>query len=112
LPAGARFTQKYFINTILPDIVHEKEQIFQRIHRSDSFAHTDNSMCHNGRNVTDELEVLRLDRVPHPPHSSDLSPCNFWLFGMLKQNIKDPMFPTIEEILDAIRHVWREVTLE
>jgi hypothetical protein len=22
------------------------------------------------------------------------------------------MFPTIEEILDAIRHVWREVTLE
>jgi hypothetical protein len=31
---------------------------------------------------------------------------------VLKQNIKDRVFPTIEEILDAITHVWREVTLE
>jgi histone-lysine N-methyltransferase SETMAR len=69
-------------------------------------------MCHNGRKVTDELEVLRLDRVPHPPYSPDLSPCDFSLFGMLKQKIKDRVFQTIEEILDAIRHVWRKVTFE
>jgi hypothetical protein len=31
---------------------------------------------------------------------------------MLKQNIKHLIFQTIEEILDAIRHFWREVTLE
>jgi hypothetical protein len=72
----------------------------------------DNSMCHNGRKVTDELEVLRLEGIPHPPYSPDLSPCDFWLFGVLKQNIKDQVFQTIEKILDAIRHVWREVTLE
>jgi hypothetical protein len=72
----------------------------------------DNSMCHNDRKVTDELEILRLDRVPHPPDSPDLSPCDFWLFGMLKQTIKDRVFQTIEEILDAIRQVRREVTLE
>jgi transposase len=88
LPLGARFAQEYFISTILPDIVHERGQIFRRVHRGDFFVHMDNSMCHNGHNgrkVTDELEVLRLNRVPHPPYSPDLSPCDFWLFGMLKQ---------------------------
>jgi hypothetical protein len=27
LPAGARFTQEYFINSILPDILDEKQRI-------------------------------------------------------------------------------------
>jgi hypothetical protein len=72
----------------------------------------DNSMSHNGRKVTDELEVLKLDRVPYLLYSPDVSPRDFWLFGMLKQDIKDRVFQTIEEILDAIRHVWRDVTLE
>jgi histone-lysine N-methyltransferase SETMAR len=112
LPLGASFTQEYFINTIRSDIVHESGQIFRRVHRGDLFVHIDNSMYHNDRKVTDELEVLKLDRVPHPPYSPDLTLCDFWLFDMLKQTIKDRVFQTIEEILDAIRHVWREVTLE
>jgi hypothetical protein len=71
-----------------------------------------NLMCHNGRKVTDELGNLKLDRVPHSPYSPDLSPCDFWLFGMLKQRIKDRAFAMIEEILNAVRDVWSGVTLE
>jgi hypothetical protein len=37
LPSGARFTQEYFINTILPDLVHERGQIFRRVNRGDFF---------------------------------------------------------------------------
>jgi histone-lysine N-methyltransferase SETMAR len=72
----------------------------------------DNSMCHNGRKVIDELENLKLVRVVHPPYSRDLSPCDFWLFGMLKQKIQDRVFDTTEEIVMAIRKVWNEVTFE
>jgi histone-lysine N-methyltransferase SETMAR len=72
----------------------------------------DNSMCHNGRKVTDDLENLKLDRVAHPPYSPDLSPCNLWLFSMLKQKIQDRVFETTEEILMAIRNVWSEATFE
>jgi hypothetical protein len=85
LPAGARFTQEYFINSILPDILDEKQRILRRNHGGDFFAHMDNSMCHNGRKVTDEFDNRKLQRVVHPPYSPDLSPCDFWLFGMLKQ---------------------------
>jgi hypothetical protein len=69
-------------------------------------------MCHNGRKVTDELENLKLVRVAHPLYSPYLSPCEFWLFGMLKQKTQDRVFDATEEILTAIRNVWSEVTFE
>jgi hypothetical protein len=110
LPPGARFTQEYFVNTIVPDIVDARREIFQRVRWGDFFVHMDNSMCHNGRKVADEFDDLKLDRVPHLPYSPDLSPCDFWLFGMLKHQIKDRSFRATEEILSAIRDLWNEVT--
>jgi histone-lysine N-methyltransferase SETMAR len=72
----------------------------------------DNSMCYNRRKVTDEFANLKLDCVPHPPYSPDLSLCDFWLFELLKQKIKDRMFQTVEEIKIAIHRVWDELTLD
>jgi transposase len=72
----------------------------------------DNSMCHNGRKVANELDNLKLDRVPHPPYSPDLSPCDFWLFNMLKQAIKDREFHAVEEIPSAFHEVSSQVTSE
>jgi hypothetical protein len=72
----------------------------------------DNSMCHNGRKITNELENLKLVRVAHSRYSPDLSPCDFWLSGMLKKKIQDRVFGTTEEILIAIRNVWSDVTFE
>jgi hypothetical protein len=45
--------------------------------------------------VTDEFDNLKLDRVHNPPYSPDLRMCDFWLFGMLKQKIKDRVFRCI-----------------
>jgi hypothetical protein len=72
----------------------------------------DNSMCHNGRKVTDEFDNRKLQRVAHPPYLPYLSPCDFWLFGMLKQKMKDREFSGVEEIMNAVQEIWREVTLE
>jgi histone-lysine N-methyltransferase SETMAR len=104
LPPGGKFTQDYFLNTAPRDIIHERGQILRRVLRGDFFVHMDNSMCHNGRKLTDELENLKLVRVAHPPYSRDLSPCDFRLFGMLKQKTQDRVFDTTEEILMATRN--------
>jgi hypothetical protein len=112
LPPGGRFTQDYFVNTVLPDIVHERGQILCRVRRGDSCVHMDSSRCDNGHKGIDELENLNLVRVAHPPYSRHLSPYDFRLFAMLKQNIQDRLFDTTEEIMMAIRKVWSEVTFE
>jgi hypothetical protein len=39
LPHGGRFTQDYFINTVLPDIAHERGRILRRVRRGDLSAH-------------------------------------------------------------------------
>jgi hypothetical protein len=44
LPPGARFTQEYFVNTIVPDIVDARREIFQRVRWGDFLVHMDNSM--------------------------------------------------------------------
>jgi hypothetical protein len=112
LPSHARFTQEYFVNDILPDIVETRGRICREVRSGELFVHMDNPMCHNRRKVTDELANLKLDRVPRPLYSPDLSPCNFWLFGMLNHKIKDPVFQTVEDIMTAVHRVWDELTLD
>jgi hypothetical protein len=112
LPPGARFTQESFINRILPDIINEMGRILQRVRRADFCLDMDNSMSDNRRKATDELDNLRRDRVPHPPYSPDLSPCNFWLFGMLKQAVKDREFHAVQEIESAFHEIWSQVISE
>jgi hypothetical protein len=72
----------------------------------------DNSICHNGRKVTDEFDNRKLQRVAHPPYLPDPSPCDFWPFGTLKQKMKDREFSGVEDIVNAVQEIWREVTLE
>jgi hypothetical protein len=73
LSFGARFNQNYFIKNTLPDIIEARGRIFYRFRRRAFFVHVDNLMCHNGRKVIDEPDNLKLDRVPHPPYSSNLT---------------------------------------
>jgi hypothetical protein len=35
--------------------------------------------------------------IPHPPHSPDLAPCDFFLFPKIKLTMKGSRFDTIEE---------------
>jgi hypothetical protein len=59
-----------------------------------------------------ELANMKLDRVPHLLYSPDLSPCDFWIFGKLKQKIKNRVFQRFEEIMIAVHRIWDELTLD
>jgi histone-lysine N-methyltransferase SETMAR len=50
--------------------------------------------------------------LPHPPYSSDISPCDFWLFGLLKGITKDREFHSHDEIEEAITVAWNDLTFE
>ena len=47
-------------------------------------------------------------RVPQPPHSPDLAPCDFWLFSKLRGR----RYETIEEIKEAVTKVIDTLTQE
>jgi hypothetical protein len=72
----------------------------------------DNSMCHNGAKITEKLEKRHIARAPHGAYSPDLSPCDFWLFGILKQKMKERIFQSEEQIFASVCESWDELTFE
>jgi len=48
------------------------------------------------------LADLHLHTAPHPPYSPDLAPCDFYLFGHLKDAISGRVFSNYEEMKEAV----------
>jgi hypothetical protein len=48
--------------------------------------------------------------IAAPTQSPDLSPCDFWVFGMLKGILKDREFHSHDEIEEAITMAWNDLT--
>jgi hypothetical protein len=44
------------------------------------------------------------------PYAPDISPCDFWLFGMLAGILKDQAFTSSNEIDKAITKTWNDFT--
>jgi hypothetical protein len=74
--------------------------------------HMDNSMCHNGSDVVSKFDRHHIARLAHLPYSPDLSPYNFWLFGMLTEILKDREFHSPDEIEEAITMAWNHLTFD
>jgi hypothetical protein len=58
---------------------------------------------------TDKLTEQHLKRTPHPADSPDLSPCDFFLFGSLKDKLIDEQYTTPEELFDEMAMVISEI---
>ena len=51
---------------------------------------------------------MDIKRVPHPPYSPELAPCDFWLFPKLR----GCRYKTIEEMKEAVTKVIDTLTQE
>jgi histone-lysine N-methyltransferase SETMAR len=114
LPKDSKFNQEYFINRVLACLNKEKKNYARRNPSSVlhlCIVHMDNSMCHNGEKIVGEFQRKDLTRMPHQPYSPDISPCDFWFFGMVKQQLKGQEFESHSEIEAAITRIWEDLTL-
>jgi hypothetical protein len=49
--------------------------------------------------------------VPQPPYFHDLAPCDFFLFGYLKQHLEGKYFTREDQIIAAVREVFDTIPL-
>ena len=49
--------------------------------------------------------IRRIGPLSWPPHSHDLTPCDFWLWGMVKERVYNRKFRDISDLKDRIRTV-------
>ena len=74
--------------------------------------HRDNVPVQNSILVTDYLTKMGIKTVPHPPFSSDLASCDFWLFPKLKEKLRGCRYEIIEEMKEAVKKVIDTLTQE
>jgi hypothetical protein len=107
LPKGRKFNQDYGLSTALPALVKEKRQLLRRKQGFSFLIYMDNSACHNCHKITEQLTTADIARALHPAYSPDLSSCNFWLFGFLKESMNGIESSIEDRIVAAMTTIWR-----
>jgi hypothetical protein len=75
----------------------------------DLTVHMHNSACYNGQKAVDKMRRNRMIHVYHPPDPPDLSPCEIWLCGVLKDRIKENVCwnaGEVEELVAVYGVMW------
>ena len=87
LEPGQTINHQYYIENCLQPVVEEikKERASRGAHGIK--LHHDNGTPHVHKAVSSYLESQGITVMPHPPNSPDLSPCDFCLFDIIKQNL-------------------------
>ena len=84
LPQGQSFNSDIFILNMLTPTLMEFMKNYKRAHMK---LHVDNCRVHNSKKTKNWLEENVVIKVPHLPYSHDLAPCDYFLFGYIKEKL-------------------------
>jgi transposase len=101
LPKGRTFNTEHYRDNILAALPQlQPEDDGRKL-----VVHPDNARAHTAQKCRTFCEENGLWLAAHPPYSPDLAPSDFFLFGYVKKRLKGMVFPSYEELLDAIGKV-------
>jgi hypothetical protein len=87
LPKGMKYSTTFFVESVIPDLAEHICQESRRKTFRGIVVHLDNARLHNSRKSETALPAAKVRRTPVQAYSPDLSPSNFFLFGMLKEQM-------------------------
>jgi hypothetical protein len=108
----ARFTQDHFICFVLSDLRKRAQNWRRRKHPIKLVVRMDNSRWHNGQKVLDKMRRNHMIGRDHAAFSPNLSSCDFWVSGVLRNRIKETVFRTVGKVEDCVCSFWSEATLD
>jgi hypothetical protein len=60
----------------------------------------------------ERIEELSFILVLQPPQSPDFAPCDFFLFGYLKQHLEGKHFTREDQMIAAVREFFDKIPLQ
>jgi transposase len=60
----------------------------------------------------EKIEELGFIMLPQPPYSPDLAPCDFFVFGYLKQHLEGKHFTREDQVIAAVREAFDKIPLQ
>jgi hypothetical protein len=98
LPRSPCMDTSYFAGEMiggLEDVCHPEGR---NPHERQRTLHFDNAPIRNKGTVMGQLEQSWVKRMGHPPYSTDLATCDFFLFGYMKEQLKGRSFAEEKEL--------------
>jgi hypothetical protein len=71
--------------------------------------HFDNAAIYCIGTVRDRMTIAELERMEHRPYSPDLAPCNFFLFGYVKEKLVGKQYETPEDLVSEVRNIIEDI---
>jgi transposase len=102
---------QFFTETVLPTIEKKLAECRPKLQTTAAHLHIDNAKTHTSKMSTEKIEELSFSLVAQPPHSPDLAPCDFLLFGYLKQHLEGKHFTREDQVIAAVREVFDKIPL-
>ena len=68
--------------------------------------HHDNAQSHRAATTQTAVRQLGFELLSHPPYSPDLSPCDFFLFPVMKTYLRGTHFDDTHELSAAVQCRW------
>ena len=110
VPPGLRVNHAFYE---YKDVLERLRKRFQRVRTDiadDWVLHHDNAPANTALSIREFLAKKNIPVLPHPLYSSDLAPCDFYLFAKLKLKLKGHHFGTIETIQKTVTDYLNTLT--
>lgn len=109
LPTNSKFNSTYMCNHILEGLNEASHEAIEKITKHSKILHIDNARPHNSRMTKDKIKELGWKRLEHPPYSPDISPCDFFLFGYVKSELKSIKVSSLHDLLKAVEEIITKI---
>ncbi|UYV77598.1 hypothetical protein LAZ67_15001667 [Cordylochernes scorpioides] len=110
LPQGRTVNEEYYLQVMrnLREAIRQKRPDLWK--NKIWLLHHDNAPAHTLLLVRDFLAKNNTLMMPQPPYSSELAPCDFFLFPKLKRPMKGRRYATLDEIKTASKKELKKIS--
>jgi hypothetical protein len=112
LPMGQKHNSQFFIETVLPSIEKKFAEGHPKLRTTAAHLHVDNAKPRTSKMSIKKIEELGFILASQLPHSTDLAPCDFFLFGHLKQHLEGEHFTREDQVIAAVRTILDKIPLQ
>jgi hypothetical protein len=107
-----KYNSQFFTETVLPSIENKLAEYRPKLQTTAAHLHVDNAKPHISKMSIQKIEELGFILVPQPLYSPDLAPCDFFLFGYLKQHLEGKHFTREGHVITAVREAFEKIPLQ
>jgi hypothetical protein len=112
LPMEQKYNSQFFTETVLRSIEKKLVECRPRLRTTAAHLHIDNAKPHTSRMCIGKIEEPGVILVPQPCYSPDLAPCDFFLFGYLKQHLAGKHLTMEDQIIAGFREDFDTIPLQ